>query len=195
MSEELPAHDAVQDRSGARALVPEALRADVRRLGALLGRVLVESGGEDLLADVERLRELVIAAIEEGEQHLAGAAQLVDSLSPRRAEEVARAFTCYFHLANLAEEYHRVRALRGRDTRDGPSRRDDTLAGAVRRLADEVGEERAVQRLAGLEFHPVLTAHPTEARRRAISSAIRRVSELLAAWDDPRLGAHGHIAL
>ncbi|MGO7984247.1 phosphoenolpyruvate carboxylase, partial [Rhizobium johnstonii] len=63
---------------------------------------------------------------------------LVESFAPERAEQVARAFTVYFHLVNLAEEHHRVRVLRLRDS----ARTDagsDTLPGALARLIDEVG--------------------------------------------------------
>src|SRR5699024_3003599 len=106
----------------------------------------------ELLSDVERLRELAIAAVtsDDGDHHLAAAEKVVESFEPRRADEVARAFTCYFHLVNLAEEYHRVRTLRGRDNPAGPSRRTDTLAGAVEQLASEVGQQRADQLLAKL---------------------------------------------
>src|SRR5690625_2994416 len=177
-------------RSTARTEMPEALRADVRTLGALLGQVLREYGGEELFTDVERLRELVIRAVvdEDGDGVLAEAQQLIDSFSLQRADEVARAFTCYFHLVNLAEEYHRVRALRARED---ATPRADTLAGAYAQLAAETSEEEAARRLAEIEFHPVLTAHPTEARRRAVSGSIRRISELVAEADDPRLGANG----
>ncbi|QDB80657.1 phosphoenolpyruvate carboxylase [Georgenia sp. 311] len=169
--------------------MPEALRADVRLLGALLGRVLREDGGEDLLSDVERLRELAIGAVvdTDGDGLLAEAQALIDSFTVERAEQVARAFTCYFHLVNLAEEYHRVRALRGREEAQP---RSDALAGAYAQLAAETSEEEAARRLRELEFHPVLTAHPTEARRRAVSGSIRRISDLVAEADDPRLGAN-----
>src|SRR5699024_6180023 len=58
-------------------------------------------------------------------------------------------------------------------------------------LVKEVGEDEARRRLAGLEFRPVLTGHPTEARRRAVAASSREVSELLALLDDPRLGVSG----
>lgn len=168
--------------------VPDALRADVRLLGELLGQVLREDGGEKLLADVERLRALDIeAARQPGPTAFAEAERLVAGFDPRRAEEVARAFTCYFHLVNLAEEYHRVRALRQRSHRDA-RRPDDSIPAALAQLRAELGEEEAHRRLHALEFHPVLTAHPTEARRRSVSSAIRRISALLAERDDPRNG-------
>ena len=98
------------DVSGA---VDSDLRADVRYLGNLLGRVLRENGGDELLHDVESLRAAVIDAYEG--DHAEGAARaqaIVSGMSAERAEAVAQAFTTYFHLTNLAEEHHRVRVLR-----------------------------------------------------------------------------------
>ncbi|WP_233251384.1 phosphoenolpyruvate carboxylase [Serinibacter arcticus] len=175
-------------RSSAVPAMPDELRADVRLLGELLGTVLTESGGADLLADVEALRALTIEAYQSDEDSLAKAEELVESFSPERAAEVARAFTCYFHLVNLAEEYHRVRTLRGRDSSAPGAMLPavDTIPGAISQLRGEVGEAETLARLARLEFRPVLTAHPTEARRRAVSAAIRRISENLVLLDDPR---------
>lgn len=173
--------------------MPEDLRSDVRLLGGMLGTVLTEAVGQDLLDDVEKLRELTITAYSEpGSDAFAQAEELVESFSWERAEDVARAFTAYFHLVNLAEEFHRVRALRERDqvTRDGDQARppEDSLAASLAFLAEQVGQEEALARVQALEFRPVLTAHPTEARRRAVSACIRRISDLIAGWDDPRIG-------
>jgi phosphoenolpyruvate carboxylase len=178
---------ATGSRSGAVSEMPEHLRHDVRLLGELLGVVVVESGGQELLDDVERLRELTIAAYSEhGTESFDEAVAFVESLSLERAELVARAFTNYFHLVNLAEEFHRVRVLRERED-DGAARpAEDSLAGALARLREEVGPEEALRRVKDLEFRPVLTAHPTEARRRAVAACIRRISELIAERDDPR---------
>ena len=186
---------ASRTRSGAALEMPEALRHDVRLLGGMLGTVLTEAGGQELLDDVEKLRELTIRAYsEESAQAFTEAEELVESFTWERAEDVARAFTAYFHLANLAEEFHRVRVLRERDRRaedEAPPTRppEDSLAGALAFLTDEVGADEARQRVAEMEFRPVLTAHPTEARRRAVAACIRRISELLARWDDPRTSA------
>ncbi len=166
--------------------VPESLRGDIRTLGEFLGRVLREAGGDELLEDVERLRELAIKAHDDPSGDvLRRAEDLVAGFSLERAEQVARAFTCYFHLANLAEEYHRVRVLRDREAHTEPHSlaSDDSLPAAVRQLAAEVGDDVARQRLQDLEFRPVFTAHPTEARRRAVSRSIRRISELVAERD------------
>ncbi|MFC9086672.1 phosphoenolpyruvate carboxylase [Nocardiopsis dassonvillei] len=168
------------ERDSARQEVPEQLRNDVKLLGEMLGTVLAESGGEDLLADVEKLRRAVIGARDgsvTGEEITA----IVAAWPLERAKQVARAFTVYFHLANLAEEHQRMRALRERDDAANPPR--ESLAAAVRAIREgEGGEERLDELIAGMEFHPVVTAHPTEARRRAVSTSILRVSAQLEAW-------------
>ncbi len=178
-------------RSFARHEVPEPMREDVRLLGRLLGTVLLESGGPSLLADVEKLRELCIQAYDDPESDvLDTAGELVDTFTIERAEQVARAFTCYFHLANLSEEYHRVRVLRQREASVAAhsTTQDDTLPDAFTQLAAEVGQDEALRRLTEMEFRPVLTAHPTEARRRAVTGSIRRIHDLLAERDSLKLG-------
>jgi len=165
------------------------MRQDVRLLGDILGEVIRDSAGPELLADVEQLRRAVIEARRGGDGASAGdeIAALVASWSLDRADQVARAFAVYFHLANLAEEHQRIRMLRERDTGQQPVR--ESLDAAVAELGHDVGREHLVELLASLRVHLVLTAHPTEARRRAVVSALRRVSELLDVLDDPRTGA------
>lgn len=169
--------------------IPDEMRADVRMLGALLGQVLREYGGEGLFEDVERLRTATIQAYtDESSDAFERAVEIADSFTVERADEVARAFTAYFHLVNLAEEHQRVRVLRERAGRPGREDAADTVAAAFSRLRDEVGEEEARRRLSALRFHPVFTAHPTEARRRAVSSSIRRLAALLVQHDAASTG-------
>ncbi len=178
-------------RGLARHEVPDPLRNDVRLLGELLGRVLRESGGDDLFDDVERVRELTIRAHDEQDSTaLSQAEDLVASFTIERAEQVARAFTCYFHLANLAEEYHRVRILRERESEMPPLEltADDSLPAAFAELSKEIGREAALERLRNLEFRPVVTAHPTEARRPAVAAAIRRIVDLVGERDRMQVG-------
>jgi phosphoenolpyruvate carboxylase len=164
--------------------IPERMRADVRMLGSLLGQVLRESGSSGLYDDVERLRIATIQAYtDETPEAFARAAAIADSFTVERADEVARAFTAYFHLVNLAEEHQRVRILRERDGRPDREQATDSVAAAFVRLAAEVGDDTALERLQSLRFHPVFTAHPTEARRRAVSSSIRRLATLLEEHD------------
>lgn len=178
-------------RQAAQHEIPEAMRRDVGLLGGLLGTVLSEYGPHGLLEDVETLRSLTIAAAEaDSEEALAEAEDFVESLSSERAKDVARAFTCYFLLANLAEEQHRVRTLRERDREVTPEqpRPSDSVAAAFTHLSEEIGQREAERKLKELRFHPVLTAHPTEARRNAVTASVRRIGALLDDRDDPRMG-------
>ena len=189
------------------------MRRDVRLLGDILGEVIRDSAGPELLADVERLRRAVIqarhserdawnasgspgpgpgqAAVEPASDPAGDKiAALVASWSLAAAEQVARAFTVYFHLANLAEEHQRIRILRERDSGQEPMR--ESLAAAVAEFGHDAGREHLGELLASLRVHLVLTAHPTEARRRAVVAALRRISELLDVLDDRRAGAADH---
>ena len=153
-------------------------------LGEVLGNVIADYGGQRLLRDVEKLRRLVIRARDDG-RFERDAERLVASWSLDRAELVARAFTCYFHLANLAEEHHRARVIRERDR--GPEPLPESLAATIAELRPKLGRKRLAGLIASLEVHPVFTAHPTEARRRAVVTAIRRIGEQLERLDDPRI--------
>ena len=177
----------VGTRDTAREQMPPSLRDEVRLVGELLGQVIAEQAGDSLLADVEQLRLTVIRARTEGDlrgRHLQAADALVSSWSLDRAELVARAFTCYFHLINLAEERFRARALREPDhSAQAPQ---DALAAALADVRGELGNDGLTELLGSLQVCPVFTAHPTEARRRAVTSAIRRVGEQLERRADPR---------
>ncbi len=178
------------------------MRRDVRLLGEVLGEVLRDSGGQSLLDDVERLRRGVIAARAASLPAAAGQpgapvpdpagdeiAAMVAAWPLDRAELVARAFTVYFHLVNLAEEQQRIRTLAQRDSGKEPLR--ESLAAAVAEVRGADGMGHLDELLGRLRVHPVLTAHPTEARRRAVTAALRRIGGLLAVLDDPRPGASG----
>jgi phosphoenolpyruvate carboxylase len=166
----------------------------VRLLGDVLGQVLVEEEGPELLDDVEQLRRATIELRGSGDP-LAGLDRVVGIVAGfdlDRAESVARAFTVYFQLVNLAEEHYRVRILRARG-RDGdgpaPAPVPESLAAAVAEVRRTAGDATLESLLARLELRPVLTAHPTEARRRAVVDALRRISEQVERLDDPRLSA------
>jgi phosphoenolpyruvate carboxylase len=155
------------------------LRRDVRLLGDLLGRVLVEQEDETLLADVERVRRLAREA--RGGAPLDELRAAVAELPAPRRASVLRAFSVYFQLANVAEQQHRVR--RRREYAHEERVPAESLEAAFARL-DGVPREELESR-ASLEL--VLTAHPTEAARRTVLAAHLRLAELLAELDDPLL--------
>jgi len=152
-------------------------------LGEILGQVIKEYGGAALLKDVETLRRSVIRA-RGADVHERRTEKIVASWPLERAEQVARAFAVYFHLVNLAEEHHRARVLRERGGGSQPM--PESLAATVASLRKRLGRRRLGEVLACLEVHPVFTAHPTEARRRAVVAAIRRIGEQLGRLEDLR---------
>lgn len=169
----------------------DPLSREVRLLGALLGQVIAEQGGPELFAQVERIRRRTIALrrdpalVAEPDAERERLAAEVASLPLEQLSAVGKAFTTYFQLVNLAEERARIRVLRTRARAARGGAIDDSISEAVDRLAAGHGREGVLELLRGLHVHPVLTAHPTEARRRTLLVALRRIRRLLDHMDDP----------
>jgi phosphoenolpyruvate carboxylase len=156
----------------------EALRQNVRLLTTMLGDAIAESGGPELLAQVEALRKAAITFRgRPTDARRRRVTDLVAALDLAEAEDVIRAFTCYFQLVNLAEERHRVRTLRSRSRSGRPVRDSIAALGADRASVED------------LRIMPVLTAHPTEAKRRAVVEHLWRIGALLEQLEDLPLGA------
>jgi len=171
----------------------DPLAREVRLLGALLGQVIVEQAGVGLLELVERIRRRRIQLRREvdGADRERLEAELeaeLAGLDPDRIEVVIRAFGLYFQLVNLAEERHRVRTLRRRERGASRGVIDGSVAEAVERLREAGHDAPAIEAFVRrLSIAPVLTAHPTEARRRTLLVALRRCARLIERLDDPRL--------
>jgi phosphoenolpyruvate carboxylase len=120
-------------------------------------------------------------------------ASLVGGLDLDRAEVLVRALTRWFQLVNLAEDNERVRRLRNRDVREAPAPRPGSLRHAIFELARHgVGAEELRELLLGAELRLVMTAHPTEARRRTTIEKLARVFGILRGLDEashPDVGA------
>ncbi len=171
----------------------DPLAREVRLLGALLGQVIVEQEGLAALNLIELIRGSAIAL--RRRDHAAAREALDADLAGLEApalEVVTRAFSTFFQLANLAEEKGRVRVLRRRERSAGRAPVKGSLSDAVARLGEAGMDEAAIATLiARLEISPVLTAHPTEARRRTVLLALRRIYGLLDGLDDARLTPAG----
>ena len=101
------------------------------------------------------------------------------------ARATASAFAVYFDLINLAEEVHRIQALRARERAQHPAPIGESIGEAVARLqARGVGVERMAKLLRELRIELVLTAHPTEAKRRTVLSKLQRISDVLRRLQD-----------
>ena len=163
-----------------------ALRGNVRLLGNLLGRVLVEQEGERLLELEERIRSLARAGRQGDAAASAELSETVHALPPGEQATMLRAFALYFQLANIAEQHHRIRRRRASE-REGRVQRE-SLAEALARLGDAgISEEELQAAAARVSVELVLTAHPTEATRRTILASHQRIAGLLRALDDAEL--------
>ncbi|MGH9648895.1 MAG: phosphoenolpyruvate carboxylase, partial [Terriglobales bacterium] len=157
----------------------EILRRDVRLLTTRLGAIVREQCGEKTFAAIESLRQLSKQIRQRVDPHLLKAKQReVEHLSIRRATDVAHAFSLFFHLVNLCEERQRVRRL------EEYARHDAGAPMSFRHTFSELRRhrvpERALRRLLdSMRIQPVLTAHPTEAKRRSVLNQILRVGQAL----------------
>ncbi len=162
------------------------LSATIHLLGDLLGQVLTELEGPELFAVEERVRALAKARRAGDETAGARLADVVAALEAGAARAIAAAFTLYFDLVNLAEEAHRVRVLRARERERHPAPIGESVGEAVALLKQRgISPERLQALLARLDIELVLTAHPTEAKRRTVLSKLRRIGDILRGLSDP----------
>jgi len=160
------------------------LRDDVRRLGALVGRMLAEQLSPAFLDEVERIRIAAIARRQEGAP-LAPLAGLLDGLPAAHAEALARAFAVYFQAVNTAERVHRIRRRRDYQ-RAGGAPQPESLRDVLARLqAQGVRAEELLGWLERLHVEPVFTAHPTEAVRRSLLEKEQAIVRALVEGFDP----------
>ncbi|MGI6755072.1 MAG: phosphoenolpyruvate carboxylase [Atopobiaceae bacterium] len=167
--------------------MPDPLKYNMALFLRLVRKVLGEydqglrTSFDTLLADMVAAND-ENASPEDAKAAFGRAVAFINSMTLRECQLVTRAFTTYFHLANIAEENYRVNSLRTREREVSIDSADDPINAitvAYRRLVNECGEETAGEKLNNLEFRPVFTAHPTEARRKAMTGKIRRISLLL----------------
>jgi phosphoenolpyruvate carboxylase len=147
--------------------------------------VVTRAEGAGVLEVHERAGELARAARRDDPRAADALAELVASLDLEQAEVLVRSLTRWFQLINLAEDNERVRRVRARETREWPAPRRGSMRDAVQRLSArgvDAGELRAL--LAAAEVRLVLTAHPTEARRRTTIEKLARVFAALRDLDE-----------
>ena len=165
------------------------LRSRVRLFGNLLGEVLREQAGQEILSGVETLRKGYIKLRKQENPTLrARLSRVIDSLDPDQLTHVIRAFNLYFSLVNIAEESFQHEQRRRQVRRKEPLWIGSFLQ-TVQAFHDEGVEPYQLQILLNQALYfPVFTAHPTEAIRRTVMSALRRFFVTSEQLDDMRLG-------
>ncbi|MFW6045504.1 MAG: phosphoenolpyruvate carboxylase, partial [Natronomonas sp.] len=160
-----------------------SVRQDVRELGRLVGDVIRDQASDEDFERVERLRTTAIEYRDDERGSRTELFETIQDLDDESAAIVARAFTTYFELINLAEERQRVRSIRS-DSQEGTL--ENSLEAAAAALA-ETDRDRVDRILDDVRVEPTFTAHPTEARRKTVKSKLRTVATHLETLDERRL--------
>lgn len=156
------------------------LREDIRLLGRLLGEIVRSQEGRPIFDIVETIRRASIR-FHRDDDHEARREldEVLQSLNPDQAVQVIRAFSYFSHLANIAEDEHRIRRTRSHDIAGDPPR-PGTIA---RALDDAAAAGVTAETLVGFFndalVSPVLTAHPTEVRRKSTMGQEIAIAQLL----------------
>src|SRR5271165_5997626 len=164
----------------------EPMRDDIRLLGTILGDTVREQNGDEVFALVERAR-VASFRLRRSEIERAEVARMFEGIDIHQAIPVIRAFSHFALLANVAEDIHRERR-RAIHLAAGDPPQDSTLAATYLKLdAADLDASTVAAALAGALVSPVITAHPTETRRRTVFDTQHRITQLM------RLHARGHI--
>ena len=163
----------------------EPMREDIRLLGAILGDTVREQNGEGVFDLVERAR-VESFRVRRSEIDRTELARMFDGIDIHQAIPVSRAFSHFALLANVAEDIHRERR-RAVHVAAGEPPQDSSLAATYLKLdSAELDSTTVADALTGALVSPVITAHPTETRRRTVFDTQHRITELM------RLRMHGH---
>ncbi|MBW5448203.1 phosphoenolpyruvate carboxylase [Cohnella sp. CFH 77786] len=165
------------------------LRRDVRFLGNILGEVLVHQGGRELLDHVEKIREMSKALRAEYLPELYQEfVHTVRTMDPVIRHQVIRAFAIYFQLVNIAEQNHRIRRKRDYERSAGEAVQPGSIESVVLELKNKnIPIEEIRDMLEDMSLELVMTAHPTEATRRAVLDIHKRIANEVMELDNPSL--------
>lgn len=159
------------------------LRDDVRLLGGLLGETLISQEGRDLYELVERIRAITKTARADGGQAADTLSGLLSELPAEQIFRLARAFGHFLGLANIAEQHHQNRLVRESNTHE--------IHATIERLLAQGVDAGALSALTHhMDVGLVITAHPTEIRRRTLTQKYHRIAHWLRERDKPDLNDH-----
>ncbi|TGD90415.1 phosphoenolpyruvate carboxylase [Mycolicibacterium sp. CH28] len=156
----------------------EPMREDIRMLGAILGDTVREQNGDEVFDLVERAR-VESFRVRRSEIDRSELTRLFDGIDVHHAIPVIRAFSHFALLANVAEDIHRERR-RAVHVAAGEPPQNSTLAATYAKLdAADLDADTVAEALRGALVSPVITAHPTETRRRTVFDTQHRITALM----------------
>ncbi len=167
----------------------ERLSANIHLLGDTLGKVIRQQAGMKAYLQVEEFRAATKARRSDGDDEIDHVIEeMVDVLSHEQKETLARAFTAYFELINIAEALHRIRVTRARERETYPAPLDKSIRAAIVEMwRSGVDDEQMRTLMQRLHIELVFTAHPTEAKRRTVLSKLQRIERVLYEMDTRNL--------
>ncbi|MBP3950840.1 phosphoenolpyruvate carboxylase [Bacillus suaedae] len=165
------------------------LRSDVKKLGNILGEILVHHGGISLFNKVESIREMTKNLRKNHDEDVyKKLKQEIGTLQPPVRQNVIRAFSVYFHLVNIAEQNHRIRRRRQYQLQENGVVQPVSIESAVAAIKEHGFSQEYVQQVIDdLSIELIITAHPTEATKRTVLEIQKRISIILQECDNPQL--------
>jgi phosphoenolpyruvate carboxylase len=154
------------------------LREDVHMLGALVGEVIREQGGDALFEAVEQDRQAAIARRDGSAEGARELASRTCDVPAAQARDLVRAFSLWFEMVNMAEKVHRIRRRR-QYLNEGKTQPSGIIEAVTRLHAQGLGLDEIRRLMIEIWIEPVFTAHPTESTRRTILRKQQKIAQLL----------------
>lgn len=164
------------------------LRRDVKKLGNILGEILIHHGGMELFNEVESIREMTKKLRQSfDEETYVNLKAKIKQLRPPIRQHVIRAFSIYFHLINIAEQNHRIRRRKQYQLSENEIQ-PFSIEYAVSKIKDYGIPYEALQKVINqLSIELIITAHPTEATKRTVLEIQKRISTILRQLDSKEI--------
>lgn len=154
------------------------IRDDVRLLGNILGETLISQEGQALFDLVEQVRGIAKSSRLDSEYDGKALSSLLAGLPADQVLHLARAFSHFLSLANIAEQHHQ--------TRNNRSVKGSVFSGVLAGLLNQGADQQSIADVvSGMSIGLVMTAHPTEITRRTMTQKYHRIASLLKQKDTP----------
>jgi phosphoenolpyruvate carboxylase len=167
--------------------ISSPLGADIRLLGNLLGTIIKEQHGEEAYALVEKVRQTAKARRAGDPQATATLQQIIQGISLDQKRVLIKAFSNYFQLINIAEDQQRIRTLREREATHA-GRLEESIGAAIEDLKGAgINATQMRELLCKISVRLVLTAHPSEAKRKEVLIKLQHIAEIMVQRDRQHL--------